>query len=79
MNDGTDMQPRRPDGSGCASAVLAVAGQCLELAEAGLPPAALGEQDYGLILRAREEAGTPEEVAAREQEMLSRLKELRMP
>jgi len=54
-------------------AVLAVAARCQELASAGVPPAVLENQDFSPILRAREEARTPEAVAARQREMLATL------
>ncbi len=56
-----------------ADAVLAVAGRCQELAGAGVPPATLETQDFSPILRAREEADTPDAVAARGQQMLAAL------
>ena len=59
-----------------AGAVLAVAERCRQLAGAGVPPAALEELDFSPILRAREEAATPDAVTAREQAMLARLDEL---
>ena len=40
-----------------ADAVLAVAGRCLELAGRGVDPAAIEDQDFSPVLRAREEAG----------------------
>ena len=45
-------------------AVLAVAERCRELADAACPPAALEELDFSPILRAREDAATPDAVAA---------------
>ncbi len=57
-------------------AVLAVAERCRELAGLGVPPAALEELDYSAVLRAREEAATPEAVAARQQAMLAHLNDL---
>jgi V/A-type H+/Na+-transporting ATPase subunit A len=60
-----------------ADAVLAVAERCRELASAGVPPTALEDEDFSPILRAREEAVTPEAVAASGQVMLARLEELR--
>ena len=62
--------------AGLASAVLAVADRCQALAGRGVPAAAIEEQDFSLILRAREEAATPEAVAERERAMLSRLDDL---
>jgi V/A-type H+-transporting ATPase subunit A len=56
-----------------ADAVLAVAGRCIELAAAGVPPAVLEEQDFSPVLRAREEADNPDAVAARQRDMLGRL------
>ena len=59
-----------------AGAVLAVAERCQALALAGVPAARIEEQDFSPILRAREEAATPEEVTSREKVMLERLDEL---
>jgi len=60
-----------------ASAVLAVAERCQQLADTAIPPAELEGLDFSPILRAREEAVTPNEAAAREQLMLDRLEALR--
>jgi len=62
--------------AGLASAVLAVADRCQALADRGVPAAAIEEQDFSPILRAREEAATPEAVAERERAMLVRLDDL---
>jgi len=59
-----------------ADAVLAVADRCQQLARGGVPAAAIEEADFGTILRAREEAGSPADVAAREHAMLARLDQL---
>ena len=59
-----------------AGAVLAVAERCRQLAAAGVLPEALEELDFSPILRAREEAVTPDAVTAREQAMLAGLDEL---
>ncbi len=59
-----------------SGAVLAVAERCQQLAGAGVPPVALEELDFSPILRAREEAVTPDAVTAREQAMLAGLDEL---
>jgi V/A-type H+/Na+-transporting ATPase subunit A len=63
-------------GSALADAILTVAERCLQLADSAVSPAALEEQDFSSILRAREEAATPEAVTASEQVMLARLGEL---
>jgi hypothetical protein len=42
-----------------------------------VPPAAIEDQDFSPILRAREEAATPHEVATRERAMLASLDDLR--
>jgi len=60
-------------GAALADAVLAVAGRCIDLAGAGVPPAVLEEQDFSPVLRAREEAGTPAAAAERQRDMLARL------
>ena len=57
-------------------AVLAVAARCRALADAGVDPATLESQDFSPILRAREEAGTADAVAARGREMLAALARL---
>jgi V/A-type H+/Na+-transporting ATPase subunit A len=56
-----------------ADAVLLVAGRCLQLAASGVDPAAIEDQDFSPVLRAREEAATPETVTARARDMLGRL------
>jgi V/A-type H+-transporting ATPase subunit A len=56
-----------------ADAVLLVAGRCLQLAGSGVDPAAIEDQDFSPVLRAREEAATPETVTARAQDVLGRL------
>jgi len=55
------------------TAVLAVADRCLRLAEAGVAATAIEEQDFSPILRAKEDAPTPAEVRARQDQMLARL------
>jgi V/A-type H+/Na+-transporting ATPase subunit A len=60
-----------------ADAVLAVADRCQQLARGGVPPVEIEETDFASILRAREEAGTPADVAARERAMLAQLDQLR--
>ena len=62
-----------------ASAVLAVAERCQALAAAGVPADLIEEQDFSPILRAREEAATPEAVAECERTMLARLDDLHAP
>ena len=57
-------------------AVLAVAARCRELAEAGVDPAALENQDFSPILRAKDEAGTADAVAVRGREMLAAIARL---
>ena len=57
-------------------AILAVAERCRQLADLSVPPAALEELDFSPVLRAREEAVTPDAVAAQEQAMLARLDDL---
>ncbi len=57
-------------------AILAVAERCQQLADLSVPPAALEEMDFSPILRAREEAVTPDAVAAPKQAMLARLDDL---
>jgi len=56
-----------------ADAVLLVAERCLELAGSGVPPAAVEDQDFSPVLRAREEAVMPAEVAARAHSVVTRL------
>ncbi len=55
------------------TAVLAVADRCLRLAERGVDPAAIEEQDFSPILRASQDAPTPAQVQARQDQMLARL------
>ncbi|MGO8958264.1 MAG: V-type ATP synthase subunit A [Streptosporangiaceae bacterium] len=62
-----------------ATAVLAVTDHCLDLAERGIAPAAIEGLDFAPILRAKEEAVTPEQVLARQHEMLTRLTALQEP
>jgi V/A-type H+/Na+-transporting ATPase subunit A len=57
-------------------AILAVAERCRQLADLSVPPAALEELDFSPVLRAREEAVTPDAVTARKQAMLARLNDL---
>jgi V/A-type H+-transporting ATPase subunit A len=59
-----------------ADAILGVVARCLQLADSGVPPAAIEDQDFSPILRAREEAATTHEVAARKRAMLASLDEL---
>lgn len=66
----------RARGAALADAVLAVAGRCQELAAAGVDPAALENQDFSPILRASQEAGTPDAVAARKDQMLAAIARL---
>jgi V/A-type H+/Na+-transporting ATPase subunit A len=60
-------------GAALADAVLAVADACQELAAAGAAPTAIEEEDFSLVLRAREEAATPAEVDRCRDAMLARL------
>jgi len=53
--------------------VLAVAERCQALARAGVSPTVIEEQDFSPVLRARDEAATPEAVTSREHAMLSSL------
>jgi len=56
-----------------ADAALAVAGRCQELADRGVPPATIEDQDFSALLRAKDEAATPEEVRSRQDQVLARL------
>jgi len=56
-----------------ADAALAIARRCQELADRGVPPATIEDQDFGALLRAKDEAATPQDVRARQDEMLARL------
>jgi V/A-type H+/Na+-transporting ATPase subunit A len=62
-----------------ADAILAVAGRCQELARAGVPAAEIEEADFSPILRAREDAASPADVADRERVMLAVLERLSEP
>jgi V/A-type H+-transporting ATPase subunit A len=75
----TDGRCGRERAAALASAVLAVTERGQALAAAGVPADVLEEQDYSPILRAREEAATPEAVAGRQQAMLAQLDELPLP
>jgi len=55
------------------SAVLAVAQRCQELAERGVAAAVIEDQDFSPILRAKEDAGTPQEIGAIATALLARL------
>ena len=59
------------------TAVLEVAGRCLDLAGGGVPAATIEELDFSPVLRAKEEAGSPDEVLARRDKMLATLAALR--
>ena len=60
-------------GAALGEAVLAVADRCQELAAAGVPPAAIEEEDFSPVLRAREDAATPGQVGESRDVMLARL------
>jgi len=59
-----------------SDAILAVTERCQQLADLSVPPAELEELDFSPVLRAREEALTPDAVAARKLAMLARLDDL---
>ena len=59
-----------------AGAVLDVVDGCQAVVDAGVPAAAIEEQDFSPLLRAREETGTDAAVAARRDTMLTRLEAL---
>jgi V/A-type H+-transporting ATPase subunit A len=61
-----------------AGAVLDVVDRCQALADRGVPAAAIEEQDFSPLLRAREEAAgdAVAEIAARRDTMLARLEVL---
>jgi V/A-type H+/Na+-transporting ATPase subunit A len=54
-------------------AVLAVSDRCAELAESGVAAGLIEEQDYSPVLRAKEDAPTPEEVHELTSHVLARL------
>ena len=58
---------------GQLDAVLAVGDRCRELAEGGTDAGLIEEQDFSPVLRAKEDAGTPEQVRALAETMLARL------
>jgi V/A-type H+/Na+-transporting ATPase subunit A len=60
-------------------AILAVADRCQDLAREGVPAAVIEETDFSPVLRAREDAATPAEIARREQAMLASLARLGQP
>lgn len=59
--------------------VLAVADRCQELAERGIDASVIEEQDFSPVLRAKEDAGSPDEVHAVAKQMLDRLDALYSP
>lgn len=54
-------------------AVLAVCDRCFRLTERGVDAGLIEEQDFSPVLRAKEDAGTPEQVRALADTMLARL------
>jgi V/A-type H+/Na+-transporting ATPase subunit A len=62
-----------------ADAILAVAGRCQELADAGVPASVLEEADFSPVLRAREDAASLPDVADRQRVMLATLGRLTGP
>lgn len=63
-----------PDRAGAlVDAVLTVADHCQQAADRGADAADIEAQDFSPILRARQEAGTPEEVRALADQMLAAL------
>jgi V/A-type H+/Na+-transporting ATPase subunit A len=74
-----DAYCEQPRSAALATAALTVADRCLALADRGVAPAAIEALDFSPILRAKEEAGTPEQVLARQAEMLTRLAALEEP
>ncbi len=56
-----------------ADAVLAVADRCQQIAGLGVDAALIEAQDFAPVLRASQEAGTPEQVRARADQMLAML------
>ncbi|GAA4077340.1 V-type ATP synthase subunit A [Actinomadura miaoliensis] len=63
-------------GAALADAVLAVLDRCQELVDADVPAAAIEEQDFSPVVRAREDAGGVADVRARRETVLHRLGEL---
>lgn len=61
------------------TSVLDVAGRCLDLAAAGIPAASVEDLDFSPILRAKEEATTPDEVLARREKMLATVAAVQEP
>jgi V/A-type H+-transporting ATPase subunit A len=55
------------------TAALDVASRCLDLADGGIAAATIEDLDFSPILRAKEEAATPDEVLARRDKMLGML------
>lgn len=62
-----------PRAAALADAVLAVADACWKAAAAGVPAAAIEEQDFAPVLRAREEAATADDIRARRTALLATL------
>ncbi len=62
-----------------ADAILAVADRCQQLARAGVPAAVIEETDFSPVLRAREDAVRPADVADRQRVLLATLDRLAVP
>jgi V/A-type H+/Na+-transporting ATPase subunit A len=62
-----------------ADAILAVAARCQQLAHAGVSASAIEETDFSPVLRAREDAVSPADVADRQRVMLATLDRLGGP
>ncbi len=54
-------------------AVLGVSDRCLSMADAGVPASLIEEQDFSPVLRAKEDASSPEEVRELAGQVLARL------
>jgi V/A-type H+-transporting ATPase subunit A len=70
---GADAYCDRARAAALVDAVLAVGDRCRELAEGGADAGLIEEQDFSPVLRAKEDAGTPEQVRALAETMLARL------
>jgi V/A-type H+-transporting ATPase subunit A len=70
---GADAYCDRARAAALVDAVLAVGDRCRELAEGGADAGLIEEQDFSPVLRAKEDAATPEQVRALAKTMLARL------
>ncbi len=73
---GTDASCDPAKGAALVDAVMVVSERCRKLVDAGVPATVVEEVDFGPLLRAREVAGEPAEVAKHRDALLDTLQEL---